>query len=141
MFLIGPRWGMGKFRAYEPEQGWLLPPSVKDVLGEGHLSLFIHEALEQLARDSYSDEGQPGYHPKLLLKLWLYAYCLGVTSSRRVAQRTREDLGFRYLAGGAEPDYWTLNNFRHRHPRGLNDLFTQVVEWARAHGWAGRGIV
>lgn len=136
---------MGKFRAYEPEQAWLLPPSVKDVLGEGHLSLFIHEAVERLdtraMEDSYSDEGQPGYHPKLLLKLWLYAYCLGVTSSRRVAQRTREDLGFRYLAGGAEPDYWTLSHFRHRHPRGLNDLFTQVVEWARAQGWAQLGHI
>lgn len=136
---------MGKFRAYEPEQAWLLPPSVKDVLGEGHLSLFIHEALERLdtraIEDSYSFEGQPGYHPKLLLKLWLYAYCLGVTSSRRVAQRTREDLGFRYLAGGAEPDHWTLNHFRHRHPRALNDLFTQVVEWARAQGWARLGHV
>lgn len=136
---------MGKFRAYQPEQAWLLPPSVKDVLGDGHLSLFIHEMVERLntgAMEScYSEEGQPGYHPKLLLKLWLYAYCLGVTSSRRVAQRTREDLGFRYLAGGAEPDYWTLNNFRRRHPRALNDVFTQVVEWARKQGWARLGHV
>lgn len=136
---------MSKFRAYAPEQAWLLPPSVQDVLGEGHLSCFIHEIVERLdiskIEKSYSEEGQPGYHPKLLLKVWLYAYCLGVTSSRRVAQRTREDLGFRYLAGGAEPDHWTLNAFRRRHPRALNDLFTQVLEWARGLGWGRLGHV
>jgi transposase len=47
----------------------------------------------------YSDEGHPAYHPALLLKVWLYAYALGMTSSRRLEQRIREDLAFRYLAG------------------------------------------
>lgn len=55
----------------------------------------------------------------------------GVTSSRRLEQRIREDLAFRYLAGGAAADPWTLNAFRRRHAKGLNDLFTQVVELAR----------
>lgn len=136
---------MGKFRTYDPEQAWLLPPSVGEVLGADHLSFFVHETVERLdlraIEDSYSEEGQPGYHPRLLLKLWLYAYCLGITSSRRLEQRTREDLGFRYLAGGSTPDYWTLNAFRRRHPKALNDLFTQVVEWARQQGWGRLGHV
>lgn len=54
-----------------------------------------------------------------------------MTSSRRLEQRIREDLAFRYLAAGAAPDHWTLNEFRRRHGKGLNDLFTQVVELAR----------
>jgi transposase len=136
---------MGKFRAYDPGQAWLLPPSVGDVLGPGHLSFFVHEIVERLdlsaIEDSYSEEGQPGYHPRLLLKLWLYAYCLGITSSRRLEQRTREDLGFRFLAGGSTPDYWTLNAFRRRHAKALNDLFTQVLEWAREQGWGRLGHV
>src|SRR5215475_8077968 len=136
---------MGKFRAYEPGQAWLLPPSVEDVLGPDHLSLFIHRVVEQLdlsaIESSYSEEGQPGYDPRLLLKLWLYAYCLGVTSTRRLEQRTREDLGFRYLAGGATPDHWTLNDFRRRHGRALNDVFTQVVEWAQQQGLGRLGHV
>lgn len=136
---------MGKFRAYEPEQAWLLPPSVGDVLGSGHLSFFVHEIVERLdlraIEDSYSEEGQPGYDPRLLLKLWLYAYCLGITSSRRLEQRTREDLGFRYLAGGLTPDYWTLNAFRRRHGKAVNDVFTQVLEWAREQGWGRLGHV
>jgi transposase len=136
---------MGKFRAYEPDQAWLLPPSVGEVLGPGHLSFFVHEIVERLdlraIENSYGDEGQPGYHPRLLLKLWLYAYCLGITSSRRLEQRTREDLGFRYLAGGSTPDYWTLNAFRRRHGKALNDVFTQVLEWAREQGWGRLGHV
>ena len=78
------------------------------------------------------EEGRPAYHRALLLKVWLYAYALGVTSARRLEQLVREDLAFRYLAAGAGPDFWTLNQFRTRHARALNDLFTQVVELARS---------
>jgi hypothetical protein len=53
----------------------------------------------------------------------------------------REDLGFRSLAGGAQPDFWTLNAFRQRHPKALNDLFTQVVELARQAGLGRLGHV
>ena len=82
----------------------------------------------------YEEEGRPAYAPALLIKVWLYAYALGITSCRRLEQRVREDLGFRYLAGGAQPDFWTLNAFRQRHPKALNDLFTPVVELARQAG-------
>jgi len=77
----------------------------------------------------------------MLASVWLYAYALSVTSSRRLEQRIREDLAFRYLAGGATPDYWTLNAFRRRHGKGLNDLFTQVLELARASGLGRLGHV
>ena len=63
-----------------------------------------------------------------LVGVWLYAYALEVTSSRRLEQRVREDLAFRYLAGGATPDFWMLNRFRRQHGRALNDLFTKVSE-------------
>jgi transposase len=134
-----------KFRAYNPEQAYLLPPSIAEVLGEKHLCLFIRRAVEHLDLSAfladYGEEGQPGYHPALMVGVWLYAYALGVTSSRRLEQRVREDLGFRYLAGGAQPDFWTLNEFRKRHPKALNDLFTQVVELARRAGLGRLGHV
>jgi len=133
------------FYEYNPEQGYLLPPSVREVLGEGHLCFFVHRIVEQLDlrefEESYSDLGHPGYHPALMLKVWLYAYALGVTSSRRLEQRIREDLAFRYLAGGAQPDYWALNEFRKRHGRAVNDAFTQVVELARRLGLGKLGHV
>ena len=134
-----------KFLPYSPEQVELLPPSVHEVLGEGHLCFFLRRVVEHLdlrgIEQAYSEEGQPGYHPALLVSVWLYAYALGVTSSRRLEQRIREDLAFRYLAGGAQPDFWTLNEFRRRHPKALNDLFTQVLELARAAGLGRLGHV
>lgn len=136
---------MPNFLEYNPEQAYLLPPSVREVLGEEHLCFFIHRAVEKLDlgafEQAYSEEGHPAYHPALLLKVWLYAYALGVTSSRRLEQRIREDLPFRYLAGGAQPDYWALNEFRKRHGRVINDVFTQVVELARSLGMGKLGQV
>jgi len=76
-----------------------------------------------------------------MVKVWLYAYALGVTSSRRLEQRIREDLAFRYLAGGATPDHWTLNEFRRQHRRAINELFTQVLEVARDAGLGRLGQV
>jgi IS5 family transposase len=73
--------------------------------------------------------------------VWVYAYGLGVTSSRRLEQRVREDLAFRYLAGGAQPDFWALNAFRRRHRRGINDAFVQVLEMAEKLGMARVGTV
>lgn len=136
---------MGRFIEYAPEQAWLLPPRISDELGEGHLACFLHEAVERLDLSrfeaAYSDEGRPAYPPELLLKVWLYAYALGVTSSRKLEQRIREDLGFRFLAGSLKPDHWTLNEFRRRHGRALNDVFTQVVEGARRLGLGRLGRV
>lgn len=134
-----------RFRPYSPDQAYLLPPSVAEELGADHLCFFLRRIVERLdlsaLEQAYDEEGQPGYHPALLLSVWLYAYALGVTSSRRLEQRVREDLGFRYLAGGERPDHWTLNDFRRRHPKLLNDLFTQVVELARQAGLGRLGHV
>lgn len=134
-----------KFQTYSPDQGYLLPPDVREVLGEEHLCFFLRQVVERLDlgafEGDYEEEGRPAYHPALMVGVWLYAYALGVTSSRRVEQRVREDLAFRYLAGGAQPDYWTLNEFRRRHPKALNDLFTQVVELAREGGLGRLGHV
>lgn len=136
---------MPNFYPYDPEQAYLLPPNVKDVLREDHLCFFVHRAVESLDlrefEAAYSEEGQRAYHPAMQLKVWLYAYILGMTSSRRLEQRIREDLAFRYLAAGAQPDYWALNEFRKRHGRALNDVFTQVVELARSMGMGKLGHV
>src|SRR3972149_6762161 len=76
-----------KFLTYTPEQAYLLPPSVGEVLGEDHVCFFVHRAVERLDlgafEQGYVEEGRPAYHPALLLKVWLYAYALGVTSARR----------------------------------------------------------
>jgi len=67
---------MANFRDYNPDQAYLLPPSVKDVVGPEHLCFFIHESVERLdlseLEQAYGNEGRPGYHPALMLKVWLY---------------------------------------------------------------------
>ena len=127
---------MGNFYEYSPEQGYLLPPNVREVLGEEHLCFYIHRAVERLDlsgfEQDYSEEGHPAYHPALMLKVWLYAYALGVTSSRRLEQRIREDLAFRYLAGGAQPDFWALNDFRTWH---------KARHQRRVHTGGGAGVL
>ena len=126
---------MSRFLPYSPDQGYLLPPSVKDELGKDHLCCFVHEVVEWLDvsafEQEYSAEGGGLYAPALMLKVWLYAYALGITSARRLEQRIGEDLARRYLGGGARPDNWALSAFRRRHARTLNDAFTQVLELAR----------
>lgn len=134
-----------RFLTYNPDQAYLLPPRVKDVLAENHLCFFIHGVVEELDLSAfeadYVEEGRAAYAPALLLKVWLYAYAMKITSTRRLEQRIREDLPLRYLAGGAAPDHWTLNPFRTRHRRAINDLFTQVVELARQRGLGRLGHV
>jgi transposase len=136
---------VSRYVHYNPDQAWLLPPSVREELGEGHLAIFVHELVERLDlrqfEEEYSNQGRPGYPPQMLLKVWLYAYAQGLTSSRRLEQRIREDLGYRMLAGNLKPDHWTLNEFRKQHPKGLNDVFTQVVETARKLGMGRLGRV
>jgi transposase len=136
---------MSRYLPYSPDQAELLPPSVRDVLGADHLCFFVHGIVERLDLSrfhaSYGEEGGALYHPSLMLKVWLYAYALGLTSSRRLEQRIREDLAFRYLAGGAQPDFWALNSFRKRHAVAMNDSFTQVVEVARGMGMRHLGTV
>ena len=82
-----------RFLPYSPDQAYLLPPSVKDLLGEEHLCFFLHRVVEQLDlsefEQAYVEEGPPAYAPALMVKVWLYAYALGVTSSRRLEQRVR----------------------------------------------------
>lgn len=136
---------MSRFFAYDPDQAYLLPPNVKDVLGTNHLCFWLHRAVEQLElsrfEEAYAAEGRLAYPPAMMLKVWLYAFCLRVTSTRRLERRIQEDLAFRYLAGGLTPDHKTLSEFLRRHRAAINDVFTQVVQMARRAGLAKLGHV
>ena len=136
---------MSRFKVYSPDQAYLLPPSVRDELGSGHLCFFVRGVIERLDmsvfESSYSAEGGELYAPQLMLGVWLYAYALGITSARLVERRLVEDLAFRYLAAGERVDNWALSAFRRRHGRALNDAFTQVLEWAQRQGMVKLGRV
>jgi len=136
---------MSRFFAYDPDQAYLLPPNVNDVLGADHLCFHVHRVVERLDvsefEQAYSEEGRLAYPPRMMLKVWLYAFCLQVCSTRRLEQRIREDLAFRYLAGGLSPDHKTLSEFLRRHRYAINSVFTQVLEIARKAGMVRLGHV
>ncbi len=124
------------YRSYLPEQDLLLPPSLQDWLPEGHLAYFVSEVVDQLdlsAIESYyekEERGYPPYHPRMIVKVLVYGYCVGVFSSRKLQKRLQEDVGFRVLAAGNEPDFRTLSDFRKLHLPTLQGLFEQVLEMA-----------
>ena len=66
-----------KFLPYNPDQAYLLPPSVKDELKANHLCFFIHKVVEELDlsafEQAYEEEGRAAYAPALMAKVWLYA--------------------------------------------------------------------
>jgi len=106
---------------------------LREWLPEGHLAYFVSDVVDQLDLSAvyavYGDEqrGQPPYDPLMMTKLLVYGYCIGVYSSRRIQQRGREDIGFRILAAGNEPDFRTISDFRKIHLEALEGLFDQVL--------------
>ena len=139
---------MGKtYRAYLPEQDLLLPPSLRDWLPEDHLAYFVCDVVEQLDLSAiesvYEEEerGQPPYHPRMMTKILIYGYCVGVFSSRRMQKKLSEDVGFRVLAAGNQPDFRTISDFRKLHLGALQGLFDQVLQIALQAGTMKLGRV
>jgi transposase len=134
------------FREYEPDQLLLMPPSLRDWLPEDHLVYFVSDLVERLdlseILDSYDEErGYPPYHPVMMTKLLLYGYAVGIRSSRKLQQGTREHVAFRVLCAGNEPDFRTIAAFRTRHVDALEGLFVQVLNVCTQAGMAKLGTV
>jgi transposase len=128
------------YRPYVPEQDLLLPPSLREWLPEDHLAFFVSDLVDHVDLSAitavYEDEerGYPPYHPVMLTKVLVYAYCVGVFASRRIQRRLVEDVAFRVLAAGNAPDFRTIADFRKTHLAALTGLFEQVLHLARDVG-------
>jgi transposase len=135
------------FREWNPEQLWLLPPSVRDLVPPGHLAHFVRDTvreefdLSEIVSSYDQERGYPPYHPALMVAILLYSYCKGVYSSRRIAQACEERVDFMAVAGRETPDFRTISEFRRRHLGALRGLFRQVVELCRRAGLAQLGHV
>src|ERR1700675_958261 len=133
------------YRTYLPEQDLLLPPSLREWLSEDHLLYFVSDVVDTLDLSAihavYGEEkrGQPPYDPRLMTKLLVYGYCTGVFSSRRIQKRLQEDIPFKVLAAGNEPDFRTISDFRKLHLGALQGLFDQVLQIALQAGRMKRG--
>jgi transposase len=128
------------YRPYCPDQMFLLPPSLRDWLPENHLVYFVSDVVDQLDLSKIEsvyekdDRGQPPYHPRMMTKVLVYAYCVGIFSSRKIQKRLIEDVAFRVLAAGNQPDYRTISDFRKLHLDALKGLFEQVLKLALTAG-------
>jgi transposase len=129
------------------DQPFLLPPDLRDWLPDGHLAWFILNVVDQLDlapfyRQHRDDgHGHPAYDPKTLLGVLLYAYAVGVRSSRQIQRRCHEDLAFRVLAGNQLPDHVTIARFRVRHEQALAGFLVASLKLCAAAGMVRVGTV
>jgi len=105
-----------------------MPASMRDWLPSDHLTCFISDVVDQLdlsaimERYAGEERGYPPYHPRMMVKVLLYAYCVGVVSSRKIERRLCEDIAFRVLAANNTPDFRTISDFRKDHLKALAGL-------------------
>jgi transposase len=135
-----------QFRPYDQHQSFLLPPNLDDWLGEKDEARFISDVVDVLDLDRVyaayrTARGGPPFDPSMMLKVLMYAYAIGVTSSREIARRCDRDIGFRWLSGNQVPDYRSIARFRRRHLDVFDDLFMQVLRLCAEAGLVKMGRV
>jgi len=135
-----------KYRPWNPQDYAQQPFTPADRLPQGDLVFFLLDTVPLLDLDpfyaSYEVEtrGQPPFDPALLVCLWLYAYAVGVYSSRKIATACERNLAFLAIVGDDRPDFRTISDFRKEHLELFADLFLQVLRLAREAGLVQLGL-
>src|SRR3954452_25624605 len=145
---LGSLLGMGaRFIGGDREQVFLMPPSVRDWVPEGHLVWTVIEAVAELDLSAmYADyradgHGRPAYEPSMMVALLLYAYARGNRSSRGVERACVDDVAYRVITGNVAPDHSTIADFRCRHERALGEVFSGVLGLCARAGLVSVGVV
>src|SRR5215211_1405633 len=121
------------FIACDREQELLLPPSLREWLPEEHLAWFVLDAVAEMDLAafvaSYRDDGwgRAAHDPAMMVALFVYAYAIGVRSSRAIERRCHEDVAFRVITANQAPDHATIARFRVRHEAAIGGLFGEVL--------------
>lgn len=120
------------FKPYSPNQMMLLPPSLDELIPDQHPVRVVNEVIESIdispLLNNYKSGGTSSYHPKMLLKVMVYAYMTNIYSSRKMENALRENVFFMWLSGMSYPDHNTINRFRsQRLANVLRDIFKEVV--------------
>lgn len=139
---------MRRFRTCDLNQPFLLPPDMQDWLPTNHLARFVAEVCDELdlsailaCYERRDARGAEAYHPVLLTRLLLYAYCIGKPSSRQIEKATYDEVPFRYLSADQHPDHDTIANFRQQHLQSLAQLFLQALSLCQQAGLVKLGHV
>jgi transposase len=120
------------FRDYNQRQTALFPHSFDDLIPSSHPVRVVDQVVEQLNLQglikTYKKEGNPSYHPKMLLKVMLYSYMTNTYSSRKIEQALRENINFMWLSSMSIVDHNTINRFRSNKLQDtFKEIFKQVV--------------
>ena len=139
---------MGKtYRPWNPNQQYLLPPSVQDWLPENDLVYFILDTVNELDISAiiqkYEQEkrGFPPFPPRMMVALLLYSYCRGIFSSRKIMQACQERISFKVIVGDDIPNFRTISDFRKLHLKELQRLFVQVLRLCQEAGLVKLGHI
>lgn len=120
------------FQDYNQQQNWLFPPSIEELIPKNHPVRVVNGVIEQLNLDllieAYSKEGKPSYHPKMMLKVMIYAYMDNIYSSRKIEKAMGENINFMWLSAQQVADHNTIARFRSNKLKTIfKDIFKQVV--------------
>jgi transposase len=136
---------MSNFVDCAREQGFLLPPDLRDWIPEDDLAHFVIEAVERVAIGAFKvnerGTGSAQYHPRMMLALLIYCYANGIFSSRRIERATHRDLGVRFVAANSHPDHDTIATFRRENFAAVAESFLQVLLLARELKLVKVGVV
>src|SRR5512141_1650411 len=127
-------------KPYEIGQAQLLPPSLDELIPENHLVRVVHRIIERLnlapLEAQYRGGGTSSFHPKMMLKVLVYAYTQRIYASRQIAKALRENIHFMWLSGRQQPDFRTLNDFRGRIMKPvIEPVFAAVLEYLIQEGY------
>ena len=128
------------FIPYNQDQITFLPPSLEDLIPENHVVRVVNRAIDNINLSGllakYEGGGRSSYNPVMMLKITIYAYIDRVYSCRRIEKACRENVMYMWLAGGAMPDFITINRFRgERMKDALLDVFTEIVALLADEGY------
>lgn len=133
------------FKEYHQDQNQLLPARLTDLISTDHTARLIDQVIDQMdtlfIEKTYSSNGQHAYHPKMLLKVLIYGYTIGLRSSRKIADRLKEDLVFMWLSGRQTPDFRTISDFRKDRLVDVKKIFVEVLGLCRGLGMVRIGKV
>ncbi len=135
------------FLPCDRDQELLLPPSLREWLPEDHLAWFVLDSVAELELGAFyaayraDGHGAAAFDPQMMVALLVYAYAIGLRSSRGIERRCRDDVAFRVITANQVPDHATIARFRQRHERAIEGLFGSVLELCAEAGLVRAGLV
>ncbi|MGV7927422.1 MAG: IS1182 family transposase [Spirochaetota bacterium] len=134
-----------KFKEYNQEQPWLIPPDIEEEIPRGDICRVINDVFDRIdishIEKQYGEEGNTAFHPRMMLKVLFYAYHNGIMSSRRIRRELEQNIYYWYLSGKQRPDFRTIANFRKKHSPDIEAIFLEIVKICHALGIADVGLV